>query len=535
MLTLPTTRLTSMIEIEPRHGNHHFINIKYGYIILGISLLLALHLLLFKFIYIQQWKRNGIHNRLLTYLQGPPTWFIILIWVIIITYLAQDNIHSIFIEYSTIAKRLGRIAYSLIPLNIFLILRFANSPNLNPGYYLQNLNLHKWLSRLIFVLSLIHGLAFTFKWIFEGTGSKFTKLWNFLGIVVIVPFLLLIIVSIRYMRRKSYRVFYIVHNITSWFMVFLITLHARPGVWQIAILSIVMLAFQLYLRFAAYRVNSIKVIDIPSSTLQIIKIPLPLNFPIWSPASHIRVNYSFLNFRCWLMATHPFTIASIYEDSRTSLVLIKKKTQLEFDPQNTYLVTGPYCSLPQPLFNTAQVVSILCGGSGISFGLPIYQYFKSTNPSVVVNLVWCVLNKEDLFILNQLNLSDVHAYVTGVDNQDSSSEQTMPEFVIGGEDDVENHGLLKENIELQPIVPNPIDPNEIGDGKSNKGDSITNGEHYRLGRPKLDEVFAINNPTFTFDPNNTWIIACGPDGLINDSQKWAKEHNYQFFSEKYEM
>ncbi|KAI5954040.1 AIM14 [Candida margitis] len=525
-----------MIDIEPRHGNLHFINIKYGYIVLGISSILILYLLLFKFIYIQQWKRNGIHNKLLTYLQGPPTWFIMLIWTVIIAFLSQDKIHSIFIEYTTVAKRLGRIAYSLVPLNIFLILRFANSPNLNPGYYLQNLNLHKWLSRLIFLLSFIHGLIFAAKWIIEGTGSKFVKFLNLLGIVVILPFTLLIVVSIRYMRRKSYRLFYIVHNITSWSMVILITFHARPGVWPIAILSIVMLALQLYSRLAAYRVNSIKVIDTPTSTLQIVKVPLPLEFPSWSPASHVRINYSFSKIQCWLTATHPFTIASIYEDSRTSLVLIKKKTQLNFDAQSTYLVTGPYCSIPQPLFNTAQVVSIICGGSGLSFGLPIYQYFKTTNPSVEVNLVWCVSNKDDLFILNQLNLSDLQIYVTGVDSQESSSNEPIPpEFVIEGDDEVEHHGLLKENIELQHIVPNPVDPNDIDEGNSTKDDSATNGRRYRLGRPKLDEVFAINNPTITLDPNITWIIACGPDGMINDSKKWAKEHNYQFFSEKYEM
>ncbi|KAI5957667.1 AIM14 [Candida theae] len=528
-----------MIDIAPRHGDHHFINIKYGYIVLGASAVLVLYLLLFKFIYIQQWKRNGVHNKTLTYLQHPPTWFLMLIWSVVAVFLLQHKIHSISAEYVTIAKRSGRIAYSLIPFNIFLILRFTNSPNLNPGYYLQNLNLHKWLSRLIFVLSALHGLSFGIKWIVEGSGSKFLNFWNFLGIVVLVPFVALIVVSIRYMRRKSYRMFYIVHNITSWSMVFLITLHARPGIWPIATLAIVLLAFQMYLRFAAYNVNSTKVIDVPSSSLQIVKIPLPLNFPVWSPASHIRINYSFSDIRCWLMATHPFTIACIYEDSPTSLVLVKKKTSLNFDPQVSYLVTGPYCSLPQPLLNTAQVVSILCGGSGLSFGLPIHQYLKATNPSVVVNLIWCISKRDDLFICNHLDLSKVQVYVTGIGNQESVTEQPTPDFVVGGEEDeVENHGLLKDNIELQPIVPNPVNPDKINEGKSKDDvdeDSVTNGGRYRLGRPKLDEIFAINNPTFTFDPSTAWIIACGPDGLINDSRKWATEHSYQFFSEKYEM
>ncbi|KAI5964774.1 AIM14 [Candida pseudojiufengensis] len=521
-----------MIEIEPRHGDHHFINIKYGYYTLAFSALLIVYLSFTKYIYIQQWKRKGYLSKILRNLQHPSTWIILLIWIIICCSMSQIGIHHFSEEYITICKRLGRIGYSLIPLNIYLILRVQNSSSLNIGYYLQNLNLHKWISRLIFFLCLLHAIGFTFKWIKGKTISKFFGIWNFLGLIVLIPFIVLIFVSIRIMGRKNYTLFYVIHNVTAWLMVLLITLHARPGVLPIAGINIILLIYQLYLRFlGGYKIDSIKIMDTPNSTLQIIRVALPINFPVWSPGSHIRLNYPVSSFKSWIGPTHPFTIASIYEDNHQSFDLIIKKTQTFYiNSHLSYYLTGPYLALPQPFFNTSEIVNIICGGSGISFGLPILQYFKINSPNTIINLIWCVKNERDLFIVEKLNLSDVQIFVTTLDNTEESSSSTdsvnnnnrePPKFVI--EDEGEDHELLhqEEEIELQSIK-----AKEEIESKQNI---------FKLGRPKLDEVFAINNPTITYDPKCSWVLACGPDSLIDESRKWSKDHNYQFFSEKYEM
>ena len=551
-----------MTEVQPRHGGeHHYVNVKYGYIVFGITIVQIAYLIIFKFVYIQQWKRSGLYNGKLSFLANPPTWLIILIWSVIIVILGQSHISEFLENYTTVAKRLGRLAYALIPLNIYLILRFPNAFNWNCGYYLQNLNLHKWLSRLIFILSLVHAAGFTYKWIHQGTLVKFVKFWNFLGIVVLVPFIILIPLSIRLMRRKWYSGFYITHNITAWLMVVLITLHARPGVLFFAITSLVLLAMQLYLRFiAAYKINSegsLKIINVPSSSLQIVKIPLPTqNFPVWSPGSHIRINYSYANIKSWIGPTHPFTLSSTYEDQNKFLLLIMKKTaNFQFKPEKTYLLTGPYPALPAPFFSTLQVVNILCGGSGISFGLPLFQYFKSTSPNTVINLVWSVRNKADLFIRNSVDLTDVQVYVTStIDEVETDENVNSTQFVVEDEHDEENYGLLdndnndnnnnEEEVEEEEQQQEGIELHTLHKQSSGTDASTTSkegtkllkvGENYWLGRPKLDEVFALHNPTLTHDPKCSWVVACGPDGLIKDAKTWAKDHNYQFFSEKYEM
>ncbi|CAK9440544.1 uncharacterized protein LODBEIA_P46090 [Lodderomyces beijingensis] len=524
-----------MVELEARHGDHHFVNVKYGYIIFALSLAQVLLHIFFKFIFIKRWEKSGLFSSRLSFLASPPTWLSMTLWVIIILAVAQYHIGVLSENYITLAKRLGRVSYSLVPLNIYLVLRFPYSANLSCGYYLQSLNLHKWMSRLIFLLALLHGAAFTYKWTATGTLSKFFKLWNFLGLLVLVPFILLIVVSVRVMRRKWYSGFYIIHNITAWFMVVLISLHARPGVLPFAIVALALLALQLYLRFTAYRVNSVKSITTPTSSLQIIQIPTPLVFPVWLPASHIRLNYSFSNIKSWTGATHPFTIASTYEDASPILTLITRKTQFEFNPSSAYLLSGPYPALPAPFFSDLQMCNIICGGSGISFALPIFQYLKVHSPKVPVQMVWCVRNSSDLFIRNHLDMEEVEVYVTGVNDQ-----ITTPEFVISDEHE-ENHGLLGgDEIELRSMKSGNGD-NRDGDGDNAEIDLDTEGKSIderklccRQGRPKLHEAFAINN-NVTYDVRHSWVLACGPDGLIKDAQIWAKDHGFNFFSEKYEM
>ncbi|KAI5951516.1 AIM14 [Candida jiufengensis] len=524
------------IDIESRHGDHHFINIKYGYYILGLSILQILYLLIFKYLYILNWKNKGYFNKILRSIQNPSTIVILLIWFIIICFLSQWGIYNFSKEYITICKRLGRIAYCLIPLNIYLILRINNSYTLNLGYYLQNLNLHKWISRLIFLLVILHAVGFLFKWIKENTISKVFNIWNFLGLVSLVPFIVLIFVSIRYLRRKWYSLFYIIHNVTAWFMILLITLHARPGVLPIAIINVLLMIYQLYLRFfSGYNIDSIKVVDTPNSTLQISKISVPINFPVWLPGSHIRLNYPISSFQSWVGSTHPFTIASIYENNHQTFDLITKKTKtFSINQQFSYYLTGPYPALPPPFFTTSEIVNVICGGSGISFGLPIYQYFKINSPNTIINLIWCVRFKKDLFIVDKLDFENVQIYITSIDDnevepiENTQNNLELPKFII--EDEGEDHGLLQqeeEEIELQSIRGKDEGEEELKNTKNNKT--------YKLGRPKLDEVFAMNNPATNYDPKCSWVLACGPDSLINESRQWSKEHNYQFFSEKYEM
>ncbi|KAK6873183.1 putative metalloreductase AIM14 [Candida tropicalis] len=547
----------SPVVIEPRHGGeHHSVNVKYGIIIFAISVIHILFFLLVKFIEINRWKSNGRFNKSLWKLNNTPTWMLITLWILIIFFIGGANITEFSEEYITIAKRYGRIAYCLLPLNIYLILRPTNCVYLKPGYYLENLSLHKWLSRLISICTLIHAIGYFYKWNKEGKILiKSFRFLNFLGIVVFVMFAVLIIVSIRILRRKYYSLFYIIHNITAWSMVVLIIFHARPGVTIFGIICLILMCYQLlYLRFyKSYPVNNLKIVDIPMSTLQIIKIPKPSNFPTWLPGSHVRLNYTTSNIKSWINSSHPFTIANIPEDGVNYLSLvIKKPGNFIIDQYLTYLLTGPYISIDYPFYNSANLINIICGGSGISFGLPILNHYKSLNSNIPIKLIWCVRNRNDCFIMNQLDMTNVEVFITSAGDSSSdeqspssSSYQPVPLFVVDDEQD-ESHakveqtqgeeevdGLLNQDengIPLQSMKKesSPKKEEEEDEEKSSK-------DVFKYGRPKFDEVFAIDDPTLNPNYNDSWVIACGPDQLIEDAKYWSQEKGYRFFSEKYEM
>ncbi|RCK66695.1 putative metalloreductase AIM14 [Candida viswanathii] len=536
---------TSPQSIEPRHGGHHNANVKYGFIIFAISIVHILFFLQAKFIQVYRWKSRGRFSKTLSTFNSPPTWLVMVLWFLIVFFVGGHKITEFLEEYITIAKRYGRIAYCLLPLNIYLVLRPTNSAYLKPGYYLENLSLHKWISRLIAFCTLIHAIGFVYKWSKEGTLlEKPFRFLNFLGVLVFVMFAVLIVISVRFLRRKYYSVFYIIHNVTAWLMVVLIVFHARPGVTTFGVICLVLLGYQLYLRFyAAYRVNTFKVIDIPTSTLEIVKVPKPANFPPWLPGSHIRLNYGISNVRSWVGATHPFTIANIPEDGVNYLTLIVKKTNnFVIDQYLSYLLTGPYVSIVPPFFNTAKIINIICGGSGISFGLPVLNHYRSLNLHIPVRLVWCVRNQSDTFIMNQIDMTGVQVYITSAGEDasadeplSSSSYQPVPLFVIDEEqqeqpakapedDQDEVNGLLdEEGIPLQNIK-------KETDNEKEQPKNV-----FKYGRPKFDEVFAFDDPTLTPDYNDSWVIACGPDQLIKDAKRWSKEKDYRFYSEKYEM
>lgn len=537
-----------MDEVVPRHGDHHNINIKYGYFIFALTIIQIIFFFQVKFIQIKRWNSTGRFSKFWSQLTNPPIWLMVTIWLLIVIFTGGHKISDFLEEYIISAKRYGRMAYCLIPLNIYLVLRPTNSPLLKPGYYLENMNLHKWTSRIIVFCSAIHAAGYIYKWVKEGTIlNKPFRFLNLLGVIVFVFLVVLAIISVRTFRKKIYSTFYLIHNITAWSMVILITFHARPGVTIFAVISILLLGYQLYLRYySSYLVNSLKVIDIPTSTLQIIKIPQPNKFPNWLPGSHIRLSYTILKFKSWTTATHPFTIVTIPEDSANNLTLIvKKPNQFVIYPLDSYLLTGPYPSLAPPFFTTANIVNIICGGSGISLGLPIYHHFKSINLTVSVKLVWTVRNQNDTFIMNQLDMTGVQVYVTSIGDtnselQENQQHQAVPLFVIEEEEEEEGHGLLnnesENGIELQNMPESNEENSEtITINSKNNKDNEERKEYFKFGRPKFDEVFAIDDPTTTHDLDNSWVIACGPDELISDAKRWSKDRGYRFYYEKYEM
>lgn len=504
-------------SISSRHeGHQHTANVKYGYIVLGISLIHAIGIFICKSIFRLRWTTPSKGMGLVK----SPLFITIIVWTLLLVGLGIFHI-QLPENYVTSIKRFGRLSYALLPFDIFLVLR----PNTIGLRYLELIDLHKWMSRLIIVCAIIHGIGYFVKWILEGAlFTKLFKLWNFLGIVVFTLNLILIVISLRYFRRRIYQYFYMVHNITIWLFVGLIILHARPGVGKYAVICAGLLGLQIFERYSkSHTLTNLKVISNEGSNLVVVKIQRNLDLPDWPSGSHIRLTYPLTNYKAWIFPTHPYTIASLESESTLDLI-ISKSNRFLLEPQTSYSWTGPFTSFSKELLQTIDNAHIICGGSGISFALPIFRNLKLKASHV--KLIWCVKSKNDLHVLRALNFNEeITIQITG-NLEDSTSLNTA--F------DEEDYGLLdydnNENFELEslPSAGTPSDdPSSLTPIPNKDSKRILN-----QGRPSFATTF---DSLVLISNSNKWIIACGPKGLVDSVQEWAYDNEINIVSEIYKM
>lgn len=507
------------------HGGSHFANVKYGYIILGLSLVYAAYVSVARYLYLRKWNKQA----------RTPTGFLraaafghlaihVIVWILIFTVLLFMNVHNLSTTYSMVLKRLGRLAYCLVPLDAVLALRPAF---LGPhASYLQHLGLHKWLLRLILVAVVAHGIGYSVKWLIEHRFWNRTLAWrNFLGVVPFWMTLVLLVVSLRPVRRKIYGLFYIWHNVTVFAFTGFMLWHARPGVTDILVLAFLLYGIQIFLRIRyTFKLEKVTIFDTEESLLRLVRLQKPPNYPVeWVPGSHLRFSWRLTNWRYWVWPSHPFSICSLPNDSTVDLV-VKKGLRFEIFLSLEYSMTSPYSLVPPPLFDTADNVHVICGGSGISLGVPVYRYFKK-NSSVLANMTWCVRNASDTFVLSELGISHpVDVFVT-------KGELSSTMFVNNGSE--EDYGLLNskgDDLELESLNLEETDStNPFADEFKMLQDVVK----FKRGRPLFDEIFSQFRETD--EPRNKWIVVCGPSSLINAVKKWGKLHQVQVFEEVYDM
>lgn len=467
------------MEIVPRHGGHgHYANVKYGYLIFALS---AFHVAISVVTRIW-WKRRAL-----------PLWAVVTLWLLVLGGISVLNVPELNENSLVVLKRFGRMGYVLIPFSVALALRWPlDRASSVTWLYLVNLPLHKWILRLILLCASVHSIGYIYKWWVLKTLIKLFRLYNFLGVVIWAVSLVLAVVSIRLCRKKWYKTFYVVHNLTLWLLVLITAIHARPGVLLFCAINVAILAIQIYQRLIAFSVTP-QTVTAPTS-LQYISIPKPPTFPVYLPGSHVRLAYPISNYKSWLLPTHPFTIVS--SPQLSTLDLIIKKSAFEIDVSHHYSLTGPFLPLPASFYNTTDQLNIVCGGSGISFGLPLLSHF---NNSIPIRLVWCIRNKQDLHVLKHFDTSLVSLmdiYVTGDYEADEAAD-----------------GLLSLDIELSTM---------------NKPSSIK----LTKGRPNFSTVFVNDDEVAT---SKKWIIACGPESLVSDTRRYGKDRSWNFFLEMYQM
>lgn len=495
--------------MEPRHGGHghgheslHYANIPYGYYIAAASIL---HLVVLCF---ANWAREK---------RWPWTRFLIKIplWILVPSYAtlltAVCFYHLDFdTQISTILKRFGRVAFALVPFNIIIALRPANWQHVLFGYYLDYLGLHKWTSRIILALLIFHGLGFLAKWILEEALFKALRLLNFLGVIIFTLLLILLFVSVKWMRRSFYKAFYVVHTLTAWLFVVLIAFHARPGALDLVIVLLVLIGYQIIQR--VFLLTTTQVLDIktnPLSTLLVIRLQKPLRFaPHYLAGSHIRLLMNRFNL---LAPTHPFSLANTIDDPELILIASRTTFTRQLTARADCTLLGPYPLLRPSFFNSAREVQIIVGGSGISLGLPLFKYFSDEMLNTRVSLAWYVRNEADLFVVKSVDwpAENVVIYLTCSENRESPSSLDNYE---ANTNENESLGLLSDDIELAKL--------DLEDYTA-----IPAYYNVKKGRPPISAVLR------TADH----VVACGPPSLVNDARKAATSKSAFFHGELYEM
>lgn len=477
---------------EGTHSAEHFANLKYGYYIIAIS---ACYILLL--VIPHKLQNTNLFRIVRTRSIIVPLWVHIVFWSIISLLFGLYDLDSETITHNV--KRFGRISYALVPLDIFLALRpnFIN--------YMNFIDLHKWISRIIIVTALLHSIGFSVHWSLSGEfTTKIVNKWNLIGVLVGFTSLILLFSSLKVVRRYNYKYFYLIHAITYWSFLILITLHARPGVGWYSCIGILFMIYQLYCRyFRSFKIESMDIKEKSGSSLQVISIPKPIGYPSFIAASHIRLNHPWK----FYLSTHPYTISSAASDTSIRLV-VKRTRNFNLSDRSPIIVSIPYPCFSPNFFENNERTIIFCGGSGISFGLPLLSALATYNSDV--ELIWCVKNEADLFVLNHFDISrKIKIYITGENQRTKNRENS---------NDIELESLSSRESLLDSDEFSTVDKSSL---------------EINYGRPDLKTIF--EPLQHVQDRNNSWLFACGPNGLISASESWAKENKVLFKSEPYEM
>lgn len=358
--------------------------------------------------------------------------FQICLWLALFTAMTLIDINGGDLIF--VAKRMGRLCAVSLPTVFLLTLRPSPLPQ---TLYLALLPIHKWLSRLVVLLAVLHTIVYCGYFHVNNTWEKAWKLENLYGWLAVLGFVLIVITSLLKVRDRTYKTFYFNHYFWSWVTVIALPFHIRPVNTSIAnALNIAILSYQIVSRLGLAKLSGtadFHVIDV-SPNLACVQFPnhLIANKAI-NPGAHVRITNLHPNilvrfFKQLIPNYHPYTLASLPLDRQQRLIV--RKSSFKWDSHRRYIVVGTY----DPKFlliksaNTAdknfsisklsvnaRKILIVIGGSAISFAIPILRV--ANYHGIPVKVIWVLRDFRDVSVLRYfegyIHGSDFEIFVTG--------------------------------------------------------------------------------------------------------------------------
>lgn len=515
------------------------------------------------------WSRHRI-------IKQPKSLLVGLFLLAFTTYVCVAETHN---DVTYLVKRLGRVCVALMPPVYLLTLRPTPLPY---TIYLQLLPFHKWLSRLLVLVAVLHGTLYF--WVYVQTSKlfKLKKLQNISGIVAFFVFIAMALTSLRPIRRNVYRHFYTIHYTFAWLSVLLVWYHANPPANSYMAMCLVILLYQVF-----YRITHSSQLNLPvqyvSPSMYLVTIPMSMvprslrgNF---TPGAHVRVSLPLTCPGSWFQSSHPYTIASLPHEDHLKLVI--RKTAFPIKLRQKYAIQGPFNSLPKVLIDrkciaTARRALLVIGGSGIAFGAPVFRHLRASG--VQVKMLWAIRDVKEWLVLKSLGLEDafddIEVYVTAarvitrVPN--ATSHRLFRKASMMFEDQFLNHNdELNDDEGLGISVEKDFcNGPEQGSLLGNSGgpsrnystmdvlDQVIMSDEARPSifnhRPVLnlrlkswlcgsevneDNCYCIDdlleaNPA---DIEGSWVICSGAARLVDETKAWSKDNGFSFYAEEFTL
>lgn len=519
-------------------------NDKYGYVVLGISGAYLLFLVVFG--RLMRWRafkrpRSPFRKLLEPFEAANPLTHLVLILVAtMIPFYTEYPLEKA--NASAYMRRLGKLSYVLATLDMFIVLR----PNWLLGLdyvYTDFIPLHKWLSRVIILLATVHSVMYPIRWKRNSTAkliAKAKKPTNVVGEFLAVALLILALVSAGLIRKKFYRTFYVLHNLFMLCFIIMTPVHAlRGSYYPYFVLNMVILSLMAIFRVVYSKRASIieKHSDYMNTNLVNIQLPrnvLPQHF---TPASHLRVSpYRKINPLYWLLPSHPYTVASLDTDDVVDLIIseraVSQKIAFRFETGVEYTFVNQFDpAIPVDCIKNAQRVLIVCGGSGVTFGVPIFRYFQEVRPIDKLEFIWLIRDR------SQLNIFKKMASIADLKDFSNFKVFITREMLDDDESNRENIGIVQESgssspgdIEIEMESYQDFDPEQ--DKKDWDNCSITYGRRLSW-EDDIDEFVNENDEDVISE--TTWVIACGPHKLVKAAKMFSERKYTRFAAEFFDF
>ncbi|KAF8961720.1 ferric reductase NAD binding domain-containing protein, partial [Flammula alnicola] len=305
------------------------------------------------------------------------------------TFVNSTTVAGVKVDPGYYANRAGNIATSQMPILVALGMR--NNPiSWLTGVSYDRINfLHRLLARVICILSWIHGGG-------RVRNDSVTKTWMQAGILASTSISLMLILTIRPVRERSYELFLLAHFTFAFIFVLGTYFHVASrrmayfGVWPSMMIWGLERFFRL-VRLAVYNFGylnprssetSRKSLDASVEVLSNQSLRVTIHRPKifhWRPGQT-----AFLAFPTVSKSpfeSHPFTMSTIDDDPTSNqkklvfIIRVRKgftqRLSRVASPDQTYkvFINGPYSS--PPILMGYQTVILIAGGSGVAFTLSL--------------------------------------------------------------------------------------------------------------------------------------------------------------------